>query len=199
MANAAERNKGGIKANNSKAGRTKEIKQADRQTKKKPATNQSKRTSSATKQNEKKEKYTVVMKPGVLQELDKSRDGDGVVMRPGPIQGNTNELLHVMILLFVSFAGRLRGHVSSSQWSRKFDEEATHAALDAHTCYRKLVQEEGECKNTYTNIAGSNLFRGILELLLANGDLTPLKMAARVNDIKSFYHYGYGKASPLYL
>jgi hypothetical protein len=71
--------------------------------------------------------------------------------------------------------------------------------LAAHTCYRKLVQEDAEFKNTYTDLAGSNLFRGILELLLANADLTPLKMAARVNDVKSFYHYGYGKASPLYL
>ena len=197
MANAAERNKGGIKANNSKAGRTKEIKQADRQTKKKTATNQSKQTSSATKQNKKKEMFNVVMKPGALQELVKSRDG---TWNPANlIQGNTNELLHVMILLLVSCAGRFRVHVSGSQWSRKLDEEATRAALAAHTCYRKLVQEEAEFKNTYTDLAGSNLFRGILELLLANADLTPLKMAARVNDVKSFYHYGYGKASPLYL
>lgn len=197
MANAAERNKGCIKANNSKAGRTNEIKQADRQTKKKPATNQSKQTSSATKQNKKKEMFNVVMKPGALQELVKSRDG---TWNPANlIQGNTNELLHVMILLLVSCTGRLRGHVSGSQWSRKLDQEATHAALAAHTCYRKLVQEEAEFKNTYTDLAGSNLFRGILELLLANADLTPLKMAARVNDVKSFYHYGYGKASPLYL
>ena len=197
MANAAERNKGGIKANNSKAGRTKKIKQADRQTKKKPATNQSKRTSSATKQNEKKEMSNVVMKPGALQELVKSRDGTWNTANL--IQGNTNELLHVMILLLVSCAGRLRGHVSGSQWSRKLDEEATHAALAAHTCYRKLVQEEGEFKNTSTDLAGSNLFHGILELLTPIEDIIPWKMAARVNDVKKFYHYGYGKASPLYL
>ena len=195
MANAAERNKGGIKANNSKAGRTKKIKQADRQTKKKPATNQSKRTSSATKRNEKKELSNVVMKPGPLQELVKSREGTRNTAKPG----NTHELLHVMILLLVSFAERLPGDVRGSQRPRKLDEEADKAALAAHTCYRKLVREEGEFKDAYTDLAGSNLFCGILQLLLASTDLTPSNMASRVHHVKTFYHHGYGKASPPYL
>ena len=194
MANAAERNKGGIKANNSKAGRTKKIKQADRQTKKKTATNQSKRTSSATKQNEKKELSNVVMKPGALQELVQSREGTWNTAKPG----NTNELLHVMILLLVSFAERLPGHARGSQRPPKLDEEADKAALAAHTCYRKLVREEGEFKDAYTDLAGSNLFCGILQLLLASTDLTPSNMASRVYHVKRFYHNGYGKASPLY-
>ena len=195
MANAAERNKGGIKANNSKAGRTKKTKQADMQTKKKPATNQSKRTSSAKKRNEKFEFSNVVMKPGPVQELFKSREGTRNTAKPG----NTHELLHVVILLLVSFAERLPGDVRGSQRPRKLDEEADKAALAAHTCYRKLVREEGEFKDAYTDLAGSNLFCGILQLLLASTDLTPSNMASRVHHVKTFYHHGYGKASPPYL
>ena len=195
MANAAERKKGGIKANTSKAGRTKQIKQAGKQTKKKPATNQSKRTSSATKQNGKNEMSNVVMWPCPLQELVKPREGTGNTAKPG----NTHELLHVMILLLVSFVERLPGHARGSQRPPKLDEEADKAALAAHTCYRKLVREEGEFKDAYTDLAGSNLFRGILELLLASTDLTPSNMASRVHHVKTFYHHGYGKASPLYL
>ena len=195
MANAAERKKGCIKANSSKAGRTKKIKQADKQTKKKPATNQSKRTSSATKQNGKNEMSNVVMWPCPLQELVKPREGTGNTAKPG----NTHELLHMMILLLVSFLERLPGHARGSQRPPKLDEEADKAALAAHTCYRKLVREEGEFKDAYTDLAGSNLFRGILELLLASTDLTPSNMASRVHHVKTFYHHGYGKASPLYL
>ena len=194
MANAAERNKGGIKANNSKAGRTKKTKQADRQTKKKPATNQSKRTNAATKQKGKKEFTKVVTTPGPLQELAKSRQGIGNTAKPG----NTNELLHVLILLLSSFAERIPGRVRGVQRPPKLDEEADKAAWAAYTCYRKLVRDEGEFKDAYTDLAGSNLFCGILQLLLASTDLTPSNMASRVYHVKRFYHNGYGKASPLY-
>ena len=170
MANAAERNKGGIKANNSQAGRTKKTKQADRQTKKKPATKQA------------------------AGRLVKSRQGIGNTAKPG----NTNELLHVLILLLSSFAERIPGRVRGVQRPPKLDEEADKAAWAAYTCYRKLVREEGEFKDAYTDLAGSNLFCGILQLLLASTDLTPSNMASRVYHVKRFYHNGYGKASPLY-
>ena len=96
-------------------------------------------------------------------------------------EGETKELLQMMIMLLLNCSDRLRGLENISFYSHQGpkDNQVIAAALGALACYLSLVQEEGP-KTHKKGPPAPHIFHAVMETLLATEfkeGLTPLKEA----------------------